>query len=86
MDEDRRFALPEGLRPEEERAIIAALERYLLQESPHPGAWVLAGRLHATRSGSLQARRYMDQAWGSVLRHPFAHPGVPPFHGRGDAA
>jgi hypothetical protein len=86
MDEDRRFELPEGLSPEEERAIITALERYLVQDSPHPGAWVLAGRLDATGSGTLQARRYMDAPWGWTARHPFARRGVPPFHGRGDAA
>ncbi len=85
MREERRFELPEGLSPEEERAIITALERYLLRESPHPSPWVLAGRLEATGLGALQARRYADEPWGTTLRHPFARPGVPPLAGRGDA-
>ena len=34
--DDRTFELPEGLSPEEERAILTALERYLMQESPKP--------------------------------------------------
>ncbi len=85
MTEERRFGLPEGLRPEEERAIIAALERYLARESPRPSPWVLAGRLEATGLGALQGRRYADEPWGVASRHPFARPGVPPFHGRGDA-
>src|SRR3546814_4187146 len=50
---------------EEERAIVLALERYFLQESPHPDPWVLAGRLEATGYGSLQARRHTDTAWRS---------------------
>jgi hypothetical protein len=33
---DHRFELPEELSVDEERAIIAVLERYFLQENPHP--------------------------------------------------
>ncbi len=85
MEGESRFRLPEGLCPEEERTIITALERYLVQESPHPSPWVLAGRMHATGLGAVQGRRYMEGAWGATARHPFARPGVPPMHGRGDA-
>jgi hypothetical protein len=85
MDGERRFELPEGLSAEEERAIITALERYFVQESPHPNPWVLAGRMDASGIGAVQGRRYMDQAWGATQRHPFARPGVPNLHGRGDA-
>ena len=85
MDEDRRFEIPEGLTPEEERVVITALERYFVQESPHPNPWVLAGRLDAAGLGAVQSRRYMDSPWDSTQRHPFARPGVPPLHGRGDA-
>jgi hypothetical protein len=84
MDEERRFELPEGLSPEEERAIITALERYFVQESPHPTPWVLAGRMDAAGMGALQARRYMDEPWTAPQRHPFARRGVPPLRGRGD--
>ena len=31
MNGDRRFELPEGLSPAEERAVITALERYFVQ-------------------------------------------------------
>ncbi|MGH2635471.1 MAG: hypothetical protein ACRDHU_04925, partial [Actinomycetota bacterium] len=63
----RRFELPEDLAPEEERAIIRALERYFARESPHPAPWVLAGRVDATGLGALQARRYTNAPWGAVL-------------------
>jgi hypothetical protein len=82
---DHRFELPEELSVDEERAIIAALERYFLQENPHPHPWVLAGRLYATGYGALQARRYVDHPWGTASRHPVARPGVAPMLGRGDS-
>jgi hypothetical protein len=82
---DHRFELPEELSVDEERAIIAVLERYFLQENPHPHPWVLAGRLYATGYGALQARRYVDRPWGTASRHPFARPGVAPMLGRGDS-
>jgi hypothetical protein len=82
---ERRFEVPIGLTREEERAIVLALERYFLQESPHPDPWVLAGRLEATGYGALQARRHTDMAWALPARTAFTHRGVPPVHGRGDA-
>ena len=85
MNDDRRFEVPIGLTREEERAIVLALERYFLQESPHPDPWVLAGRLEAIGYGALQARRHMDTAWGLPTKAAFTRQGVPPVHGRGDA-
>ena len=85
MSNGRRFELPEDLAPEEERAIIRALERYFARESPHPEPWVLAGRVDATGLGALQARRYTSAPWGAVLFASFARRGVPPLQGRGDA-
>jgi len=82
---ERRFEVPSGLTREEERAILLALERYFLKESPHPDPWVLAGRIEATGFGVLQVRRHMDAAWGVPARAPFVRPGVPSLHGRGDA-
>ena len=35
---ERRFELPEALTPEEERAILMALERYFVAESPRPAS------------------------------------------------
>lgn len=84
MDEgDRRFELPEGLTPQEERAILMALERYFSQESPKPTPWVLQGRIDAMGLGQLQVRKLAREPWMQG-RTPFARRGVPPIHGRGD--
>ncbi len=85
MSNGRRFELPEDLAPEEERAIIRALERYFAQENPRPRSWVLAGRLDATGWGALQARHHSDAPWAATGRFPFVRRGVPPLAGRGDA-
>jgi hypothetical protein len=82
MDGERRFDLPDGLTPEEERAILTALERYFLQESPKPAPWVLQGRIDATGLGALQARKLSRDPW--VIRTTFARRGVASVLGRGD--
>ena len=81
--EDRRFEIPEGLAPADERAILMALERYFLQESPKPSPWVLQGRVDATGMGALQTRKLAREPWTGV-RAAFARRGVAPVHGRGD--
>jgi len=80
---ERRFELPDGLTPEEERAILMALERYLIAESPRPAPWVLQGRIDATGLGALQARRYAREPWHGQ-QGQFARKGVASLHGRGD--
>ena len=50
-----RFALPPDLPQDDARAVVSALERYFLQESPHPHAWVLAGRIEAVKARSATA-------------------------------
>jgi hypothetical protein len=82
-DPSGRFELPDGLSPEEERAILMALERYLLQESPKPMPWVLQGRVEAVGLGQLQVRKLARDPWTEV-RAPFARPGVATVVGRGD--
>ena len=82
-EEGRRFELPEGLHREEERAILNALERYFLQESPKPNGWVLQGRVEAVGLGALQVRKLEHEPWNGVSAG-FVKPGVPPLHGRGD--
>ncbi|MFB3738875.1 MAG: hypothetical protein ACE14W_07900 [Candidatus Velamenicoccus archaeovorus] len=85
MTHERSFQVPDGLSPDEERAVLRALERYFRQESPRPHPWVLAGRIDATGWGALQARRHADAAW-SLLRHAsFVRAGVPALTGRSDA-
>jgi hypothetical protein len=82
MDGERSFDLPDGLTPEDERAILTALERYFLQESPKPNPWVLQGRIDATGLGALQARKLSREPW--AVRAVFARRGVAPLFGRGD--
>lgn len=83
---DRTFDLPDDLAPDQERAIIRALERYLDErDDPHPDAWVMAGRMDATGYGALQARKHVDQPWLGGGRWRFARFGTPNLHGRGDA-
>lgn len=84
MDGNRYIELPDDLTPEEERAIVTALERYFVQESPKPAPWVLQGRIEATGFGALQIRRYAHQPWYGQ-QAPFARKGVPPHHGRSDS-
>jgi len=81
----KRFELPGGLSPQEERAIIAALEQYFAPKGTRPSPWALAGRIDATAFGALQARRQAGDAWRMAARSAFARRGVPTFAGRGDA-
>jgi hypothetical protein len=81
----RRFELPRGLTPEEERAIIAALERHFEGDGQEPDGWALAGRLDATSQGALQTRKLSSGAWRRAGRGNFARRGIPPHAGRGDS-
>jgi hypothetical protein len=80
-----RYELPPGLSPEEERAVLAALERTLGGPQRRLPAWVLAGRSEALRMGALQVRRQADRPWTFRGNVPFARPGTPHLRGRGDA-
>jgi hypothetical protein len=80
-----RYELPPGLSPEEERAVLAALERTLGAPPHRLPAWVLAGRSEALRMGALQVRRHTDRPWTFRGAVPFARPGTPHLLGRGDA-
>src|SRR2546426_12021504 len=69
----RRFDLPDGLTPEEERAALMALERYFVEDDPKPAPWVLQGRIEATGYGALQVRRFAREprSWqrGTIARN-----------------
>jgi hypothetical protein len=82
-EDERRLEIPGDLTPQEERAVLMALERYFHAESPKPLPWVLQGRLETTGLGALQVRRVAREPWHG-LHAPFARRGVPPMHGRGD--
>lgn len=78
-----RYELPPDLTPQEERAVLAALERALEAPRRRPAAWALAGRLEALRMGALQARRMVERPWAH--RGEFTRRGTQPLVGRGDA-
>jgi hypothetical protein len=80
-----RYELPPDLTPEEERAVIAALERTFGVPTDRPSPWALAGRAEALRHGAVQVRRDVAGPWTFRGRVPFARPGTPPLRGRGDA-
>jgi hypothetical protein len=80
-----RYRLPDDLAPEEERAVLAALEQALGSARRRPTAWTLAGRVEALRLGALQARREAGRPWTLRGNFPFARHGTPPLSGRGDA-
>jgi hypothetical protein len=82
-EHERRLELPEGLSPEEERAILMALERYFMAESPKPTPWVLQGRIDASGLGGLQVRRYAREPWHGQ-EAAFSSKGVAPVNGRSD--
>jgi hypothetical protein len=81
----KRFELPDGLSEEEEREVLAALERYFSGEQGRPPPWVLQSRIAGARQGTLQARKLVDAPWSTSLRASFARRGADPFTGRGDA-
>ena len=80
-----RYQPPPDLTPEEERAVLAALDAALEASRSRPGPWALAGRVEALRLGALQARRHGERAWTARGDAPFARRGTPPLIGRGDA-
>ena len=79
-----RFEFPPGLGPDDERAILAALERYFEDEGRGRDPWAFAGRLEATGIGALQTRK-IEGAWRRTTLFAFARRGVAPLVGRGDA-
>jgi hypothetical protein len=80
-----RFDLPPDLTPEEERAIIAALERYFGIEVERPSPWALSGRAEALRLGALQVRHQSDVPWRHVMELPFTRRAIEPRAGRMDS-
>ena len=80
-----KYELPADLSPEEERAVIEALEGILGARRGRPGPWALAGRAEALRMGALQVRRDTDRPWTFKGGVAFARGGTPRMIGRGDA-
>jgi hypothetical protein len=80
-----RYVLPPGLTPEEERAILAALDDFFGKGSQRPDAWSLAGRTEALGLGALQIRHQADVPWGGTRLNPYTRRGTEPRVGRGDS-
>ena len=80
-----RYELPPGITPEEERAIISALDQYFGTSAVRPSPWALAGRTEALRLGALQVRFQSLRPWGEARSNPFTRRGSEPRFGRGDA-
>jgi hypothetical protein len=80
-----RYDLPPGLSPEEERAIVAALDEYFGAGADRSDPWALAGRAEALGLGALQTRHQAMRPWGRAGLHAFTRRGTEPRSGRGDA-
>jgi hypothetical protein len=80
-----RYELPPDLSPDEERLVLAALEKAMRASLPRTSPWTLAGRAEALRLGTLQIRRDVETPWTFRGHVPFARRGTPPLGGRGDA-
>jgi hypothetical protein len=81
-----RYELPPGISPEEERAILAALDQYFGAGKVRPSPWALAGRAEGLGLGALQMRHQSLKPWGETRLFPYTRRGADPRSGRGDAA
>jgi hypothetical protein len=77
--------VPPNLTPDEERAVLAALERYVGQTSVRPSPWALAGRVENLGLGALQGRHQSPGAWRDAGRDGFTRRGADTRMGRGDS-
>jgi hypothetical protein len=80
-----RFELPQGLPPDEARALLAALEEYVRSASTRPSPWALAGRAEGLGLGALQIRFQSLKPWAETRLNPYTRRGSDPRIGRGDA-
>jgi hypothetical protein len=80
-----RYEVPPGLRPEEERAIRAALDVYFGSDSARPSAWSLQGRAEGVGLGALQIRNQSRHPWGEIGFNAYTRLGIESRVGRGDS-
>ena len=79
-----RYELPPGLTPEEERAILLALDEYFAYSTARPSPWALAGRTDTLGLGALQTRNKSREPWLEAGRTSFTRRGTESRVGRGD--
>jgi hypothetical protein len=79
-----RYELPPGITPEDERAIVAALDQYFGTSAVRPSPWALAGRAIAIGLGALQIRYQSPHPWGEIALNPYTRLGTEPRMGRSD--
>ena len=82
-DDGRKIDVPEGLTPEEERAVADGARALLRRREPEAGALGAAGPDRGDGYGALQVRRFAREPWHGQWVE-FARKGVPPVIGRGD--
>jgi hypothetical protein len=80
-----RYELPDGLTPDEERAVLAALEGYFASAFVRPEPWALAGRAEGVAVGALQIRNQSLRPWNEIGPHHYTRRGIETRSGRGDA-
>jgi hypothetical protein len=80
-----RYELPPNLDPEQERAILSALEEYERFASVRPSPWALAGRAEGLALGALQIRHQSLLPWAETRLNPYTRRGTETRMGRGDS-
>lgn len=83
-----RYEISGSPTPEEEAAILKALEQLLRSErdARTASAWKMAGRALATRNGLLDYRQHLPQGgWVMAKSLPWTGRPYNGRHGRGDA-
>ncbi len=79
-----RAELPPDLDPEEEKAVLAALEEFERFASVRPSPWALSGRAEGLGLGALQTRYQSLRPWAETGRAGFTRRGTDTRTGRGD--
>jgi hypothetical protein len=85
---DKRYEIKGNPTPEEEEAILRALDDFLRREleARRPSKWKTVGRAEALRTGILDFRsRLGDGAWPGAKSLPWRGKRYEGRHGRGDA-